>query len=166
MSKMRKRLSILTLVLFVSIAAWTQTKISGTVKDQNGDPVPFATINVKGSNVTLAADVNGSFTLPAKSGDVLVVTAVGIDKIETTVGNDPVVAIVANRSSGTINDVVVTTALGIKRSKNELPYAAQKVNGRCSGLMDKACLCSYRWSSSFVLGQLVARDWPAPDSCC
>ena len=78
---MRKTVSMLILVLFTSIAAMAQGKISGTVKDQNGDPVPFATVNVKGTKVTVAADVNANFTIPAKSGDVLVISAVGIDTI-------------------------------------------------------------------------------------
>ena len=71
MSKMRKIVSVLTLLLFTSVVAWSQGKISGTVKDQNGDPVPFATVNVKGTKVSVAADANANFTIPAKSGDVL-----------------------------------------------------------------------------------------------
>ncbi|MGN6211522.1 SusC/RagA family TonB-linked outer membrane protein [Parafilimonas sp.] len=126
---MRKTVSMFIMVLLTSVAAWSQGKISGTVKDQNGDPVPFATVNVKGTKVTVAADVNANFTIPAKSGDVLVITAVGIDPLEVTVGNDPVITATVNRTSGTITDVVVTTALGIRRSKNELPYAAQQVLG-------------------------------------
>ncbi|SFQ50745.1 SusC/RagA family TonB-linked outer membrane protein [Parafilimonas terrae] len=124
---MRKTVSMLIMVLLTSVAAWSQGKISGTVKDQNGDPVPFATVNVKGTKVTVAADVNANFTIPAKSGDVLVITAVGVDPLEITVGNNPVVTATVNRTSGTITDVVVTTALGIRRNRNELPYAAQTV---------------------------------------
>ena len=65
-------------MLFSSVAAWSQGKISGTVKDQNGEPVPFATINVKGTKISVAADANANFTIPAKAGDVLRVSAVGI----------------------------------------------------------------------------------------
>ncbi|HEX5152031.1 MAG TPA: SusC/RagA family TonB-linked outer membrane protein [Parafilimonas sp.] len=126
---MRKIVSLLTFMLFISVVAWSQGKISGTVRDQNGDPVPFATVKVKGTNVTVAADVNANFTIPAKSGDVLTVSAVGIENADVTVGTEPVVNVLVTRSSGSITDVVVTTALGIKRSKNELPYAAQQVGG-------------------------------------
>lgn len=58
---MRKFLSLLSLVLFIGSAAMAQNKITGTVKDQNGDPVPFATVNVKGTSVSVAADADAFF---------------------------------------------------------------------------------------------------------
>ncbi|HVT62302.1 MAG TPA: TonB-dependent receptor plug domain-containing protein, partial [Legionellaceae bacterium] len=72
---------------------------------------------------------NANFTLPAKAGDVLVVSAVGINKTEVTVGSESVITITVNRTSGNISDVVVTTALGIKRNRNTLPYSAQQISG-------------------------------------
>src|SRR3954451_23316436 len=99
---MRKIVSLLTLVLFISVAAWSQSKISGTVRDQNGDPVPFATVNVKGTKATVAADANANFVINAKSGDVLVISAVGLQNTEVTVGNSATISIVMTRTSGTI----------------------------------------------------------------
>jgi hypothetical protein len=98
MSKMRKRVGILALVLFMSVAAWSQGKISGTVKDQNGDPVPFATVTVKGTKVSVAADANSNFTISAKSGDVLTVSAVGIQGTDVTVGNEAALTITGNEN--------------------------------------------------------------------
>jgi TonB-linked SusC/RagA family outer membrane protein len=126
---MRKIVSLLTLSLLLTIVCRSQGRISGTVRDQNGDLVPFATINVKGTKVSTAADANANFTIPAKTGDVLVISAVGIDKTEVTVGAESVMSVTVTRTSGNIADVVVTTALGIKRSKNELPYSVQQVSG-------------------------------------
>ncbi|MBV9961251.1 MAG: carboxypeptidase-like regulatory domain-containing protein, partial [Parafilimonas sp.] len=127
---MRKIVSILTLVLFTSVAAWAQGKISGTVRDQNGDPVPFATINVKGTKVSVAADANANFTIVAKQGDVLAVSAVGLQNAEVAVGASGTVNVVMTRTAGTINDVVVTTALGIQRQSKELGYATAKINSQ------------------------------------
>jgi TonB-linked SusC/RagA family outer membrane protein len=116
-------------VLFIGTVAEAQNKISGTVKDQNGDLVPYATVKVVGSKVTVAADANAYFTIQAKTGDVLSISAVGIENTEVTVGSDPVITVTVNRVSGSIDDVVVTTALGIKRNRNTLPYAAQQISG-------------------------------------
>src|SRR6516162_7067700 len=110
---MRKILSLLTLMLFISVVALAQGKISGTVRDQNGDPVPFATVNVKGTKVTVAADANAGFIIAAKSGDVLEVSAVGLQKTEVTVSNSAEIGVTMTRFAATIGDVVVTTALGI-----------------------------------------------------
>src|ERR1700755_781656 len=103
---MRKVVSILTILPFAGVAAWSQGKISGTVRDQNGDAVPYATINVQGTKISVSADVNANFTIPAKSGDVLKVTAVGIEPTTVTVGSDPVINITVTRTTGTVNEVV------------------------------------------------------------
>ena len=127
---MRKIVSVLTFMLFTSIVAWSQGKISGIVRDQNGDPVPFATVNVKGSKVSVAADANANFIINAKSGDVLHVTAVGYDPIDVTVGDSPALAVALTRNAGTISDVVVTTALGVQRQAKSLGYSTAKVTGK------------------------------------
>ncbi len=126
---MRKIVSLLTLMLFISVVAWSQGKISGVVRDQNGDPVPFATVNVKGSKVSVAADANANFSLNAKSGDVLHITAVGYDAKDVTVGDSPALTVALTRNSGTISDVVVTTALGVQRQAKSLGYSTTKVTG-------------------------------------
>jgi TonB-linked SusC/RagA family outer membrane protein len=127
---MRKIVSILTLLLFTSVVAWSQGKITGTVKDQNGDPVPFATVTVKGTKVSVAADANANFTIPAKSGDVLTISAVGIQPMDVPVGNAPVIPITVTRVSGTMTDVVVTTALGVQRQAKSLGYATTTINNK------------------------------------
>ncbi len=116
---MRRIVCLLTLLFFANLA-WSQGKISGTVKDQNGEPVPFATVNIQGTKTTVSADANANFTIAAKPGDILKITAVGIQNTTVTVGNDPVVAVTVTRSAGNISDVVVTTALGIQRQAKDL----------------------------------------------
>ena len=126
---MRKIVSLLTFLLLFTIMAWSQGKISGTVRDQNGDIIPFATVNVKGSRVSVAADANAAFSIPAKTGDVLTVTAVGAQSTNVTVAGSTV-AVVMTRSAGNITDVVVTTALGIQRQAKELGYATTKITNK------------------------------------
>jgi TonB-linked SusC/RagA family outer membrane protein len=125
---MRKIVSLLTLLLLFALEGWSQGKISGTVRDQNGDIVPFATINVKGTKVSVAADANANFSIPAKTGDVLIVSAVGVQTTEFTIGNENTVAVTVTRSSGSISDVVVTTALGIKRSERSTGYSIASIS--------------------------------------
>ncbi|HTH82136.1 MAG TPA: TonB-dependent receptor [Mucilaginibacter sp.] len=53
-------------------------KVSGKVVDEKGDPLPGATVNVKGTQVSTATDVTGAFTLNAPDGSTrLVITFVG-----------------------------------------------------------------------------------------
>ncbi len=126
---MRKIVSISILMLFYCLAVQAQSKISGTVRDQNGEPVPFATVTVKGTKVSVAADANANFSIPAQTGNILNVSAVGTQNAQVTVGNSPTVSVILTRIAGNITDVVVTTALGLQRTRNSLPYAAQQVSG-------------------------------------
>ncbi|ULT28119.1 carboxypeptidase-like regulatory domain-containing protein [Sphingobacterium sp. E70] len=43
-----------------------QQQISGSVKNEKGDPLAGATITVKGSTIQAATDANGSFSIRAK----------------------------------------------------------------------------------------------------
>lgn len=126
---MRKIVTLFFGLLLFSYAAHSQGKINGTVRDQNGDIIPFATVNVKGTRVSVAADANANFSIPAKQGDVLNVSAVGVQATQVTVnGNN--VSVVVTRSAGNITDVVVTTALGIQRQAKSLGYSTAKVTGK------------------------------------
>ncbi|WP_240348229.1 SusC/RagA family TonB-linked outer membrane protein [Longitalea arenae] len=108
--------------------ALCQTKtMTGQVKDTKGDPIPFATIKVKGTNNAVAADADGKFSINAPQNATLVISAVGFEQTETVAGSSGILSVSLN-SLEAMSEVVVT-ALGIKRAKNTLPYAAQTVNG-------------------------------------
>lgn len=124
---MRRILSVLGFML-ITLAAWSQQRISGTVRDQNGDPVPFATINVKGTSSSVAADANANFSITAKAGDVLVISAVGIANQEVTVGNSANVNVSVTRTNQELSEVVVTAG-GITRRKSEVGSAQTAITG-------------------------------------
>ncbi|GAO45600.1 putative TonB-dependent receptor [Flavihumibacter petaseus NBRC 106054] len=115
-------------LLFLGTVAFGQVRpITGQVKDANGKPVPFASVKVKGSSKGVAADADGKFTIEAAPGAVLEVTAASYEKTAVPVGESAEIGI-SLKSNENLSEVVVT-ALGVKRSKNTLPYAAQQVKG-------------------------------------
>ncbi|MGI8599701.1 MAG: carboxypeptidase-like regulatory domain-containing protein, partial [Chitinophagaceae bacterium] len=119
---MRKIVSVLLFAL-ISVISIAQTRsVPGRVTDNNGEPVPGATINVKGTRNSVSADANGSFTINAQSGDVLVVSAVGVSTREIRVGSESSLDISLVRQNENLSEVVVT-ALGIRREKKALGYA-------------------------------------------
>ena len=129
---MRKILSILTISLLLGLSAWSQNrKVSGVVKDQAGEPVPFVTVTVKGTKISVAGNAAGGFTIPAKSGDVLVLSAVGFTNLEIPVGADDNITPVLQRSTVNTNvDVVVTTSFGIQRQAKSLGYSTTKISSK------------------------------------
>lgn len=125
---MRKMLSLLAVLVLCTAIALGQTKtVTGQVRDSKGDPIPFATIKIKGTSNATAADANGHFTLNAPPNATFVISAVGFEQTELKASSSGSLLVAMNPVEA-MNEVVVT-ALGIKRSKNTLPYAAQQISG-------------------------------------
>ena len=125
---MRKLCMFLCMLCLFATTAFSQTRaITGIVRDAKGDPVPFASIKIKGGKTGVSADANGQFTINAKQGDVLVVSATDITAKEITVGAGNTVDVSVVRSQASLSEVVVT-ASGIRRQDKALGYAISKVD--------------------------------------
>jgi TonB-linked SusC/RagA family outer membrane protein len=126
---MRKILSLLSVLVLFSIWTFAQQKtVTGKVTDAQGQAIPFATIRIKGTKVGVSADADGNFSIKANSSETLVISGAGIQLKEVPVGGENHLAIQVSRQSN-LDEVVVTTALGARRSRNTLPYAAQQISG-------------------------------------
>jgi TonB-linked SusC/RagA family outer membrane protein len=125
---MRKILSLLGGLMLFMIVSFAQTKmVTGKVTDEQGNPIPFATVKIKGSKSGVAADQLGNFRIQANENDAIVVSAVSFGDAEIMLTGQSSVT-VALKGQDNMSEVVVT-ALGIRRQKNTLPYAAQQING-------------------------------------
>lgn len=84
-------------------------KISGKVTDNDGGPLPGATVSIKGKAGVVLTNVDGSFTIDAKPGDLLVVSYIGMETKQIVV-SDPVpgnLTITLIPATGRLNEVVV-----------------------------------------------------------
>lgn len=124
---MRKFFTFFSLLLFAFTASTAQTKsITGKVMDKNGQPVPAASIIIKGTNTGVAADNNGKFTINAKAGDVLVISAINYERQELKVGTDNNLTITLVEQTQTLSEVVVT-GVGIATSKRKLGISVESI---------------------------------------
>ncbi|MBO9594391.1 MAG: SusC/RagA family TonB-linked outer membrane protein [Niabella sp.] len=125
---MRSILLLSTLLLASNFLLRAQTKlITGTVKDEAGNLIPFATISEKSTKNAVSADEQGNFRITAKPGAVLDVSAAGFQTRSVNATAAPMNIVLSAGKEQTIQEVVVT-ALGVKRNRNDLGYAAQTVN--------------------------------------
>jgi TonB-linked SusC/RagA family outer membrane protein len=124
---MKNLLSLLAALLLFSTLIFSQSRrITGQVKDDKGQPVPFASISETSNTKNgTTADATGNFALTI-TGNQITVTAAGFTSQTITVTGN--VANVTLTASGNLQEVVVT-ALGIRRTRNQVPYAAQQING-------------------------------------
>jgi TonB-linked SusC/RagA family outer membrane protein len=108
--------------------AQKEKTITGTVTEDDGTPLTGASIVIKGITKSVAADIDGKFTLSGVTpGQILAVSYLGYDTKEITVGNETVFNVVLQSSAIALEQVVVT-ALGIKRAEKALSYNVQTVN--------------------------------------
>src|SRR5215831_14075916 len=125
---MRKILSLLpVMALCVTLVYGQSRSFSGKVTDENGDPIPFASILIKGSKTGTSADVEGKFTIKANVGDVLRISAQGLETKEVAVGASATINISLKKGNTSLQEVVVTGAFGIKRAQRVTPYSSQVI---------------------------------------
>ena len=125
-----RKIAVLIAVLFYStISVFAQNTISGKVTDKkDGSPIPGVTVKVKGSKGGVVTGSDGTFTLTAPANATLDFSIVGyLNKIQQVESGQPVM-VSLEQDSKNLNEVVVT-ALGIRRTRNTLPYASQQVMG-------------------------------------
>ena len=107
---MKKIKLFLTVVaLLACTAAFAQSvRLSGSVKEGNGDAVSGAAVQLKGSTaVYTMTDVAGNYSITVPSDGVLVVSCLGYETAEVPVAGRKVVDIVLNPDSQLLEDVFV-----------------------------------------------------------
>ena len=82
-------------------------RITGVVKDANGEPVIGANIVVKGTTNGTITDMDGNFVLDVPAGAVLHVSYIGYSDKEIPVGNQTVLTVSLAEDSRALEEVVV-----------------------------------------------------------
>ena len=152
---------VLAALVLGSVSALAQ-QISGTVYDTaKPDPMAGATVVVQGKNVATITDIDGRFTIKASEGDVLLVQFMGYTDQTVKVGKNAVYDVIMAPDSEQLSEVIVT-ALGLKREKRSLGYAATDVGGDMisqtqnsnwlSGLQGKVAGVQFNGASSGPIG--------------
>jgi TonB-linked SusC/RagA family outer membrane protein len=112
-------------------ATFAQTRqVSGKVTGPDNKAVAAATVKIKGSTTATSTSTDGSFSIKAPAGTVVLeISSLGFATKEVSVGAaQSSVSVSLAAQSSDLSDVVVT-ALGVKREKKALTYASQQVSG-------------------------------------
>ena len=113
------------LTLAVGFSSYAQ-QITGSVSDDNGIPLPGASIVIQGSSTGTTTDFDGNFSIETSQGSTLVISYVGYESQQVVVGSSP---INVQLTSDNALDEVVVTALGLTREKKSLGYSVTEVDG-------------------------------------
>ena len=101
-------LSILAALLLGITASAQQQPVKGVLRSTSNEPLPGATVTVKGTNRTVVTDDNGSFTIDAPVGSTLVISNVGYQEREFRVGSTNDLNLELEAQDNSLNEVVVT----------------------------------------------------------
>ncbi|MCQ2221182.1 MAG: TonB-dependent receptor, partial [Prevotella sp.] len=82
-------------------------KVTGVVKDQNGDAVIGATVKLVGSKTGTVTDAKGHYEISAPNGSILTVSYIGYLTKQMRLRGENVVDIILQEDNTTLNDVVV-----------------------------------------------------------
>lgn len=125
---MKKNLLTYLMVLCSWGIAHAQS-VSGKVTDENNSPLPGVSITIKGTTTGTVTNTTGNYTLPAKRGDVLEFSFIGMQPKTINVGNETTLNVKLLDDAQQLGEVVVT-ALGIEREKRSLGYATQELDSK------------------------------------
>ena len=126
----RKRmLSILGMLLLSVPFVLAQVLVKGTVKDNLGEGVPGASVQVKGTSQGTITDLDGKFTLniPQKNA-TLVISFIGYVTVEQKADSQKPMVITLKEDTKTLDEVVVVGYQEVR------PYGfrGESQHGRCT----------------------------------
>ena len=121
---------LLVLTLFICTMVNAQETITGTVKDTDGNTIPYVNIVLSGTLNGTTTNENGIYTIdvPNLSG-ALEFSVLGYETKIITINNRRTIDIVLGDSSEVLDEVVLT-ALGLKRETKELGYVVQSLDAK------------------------------------
>ena len=152
LQKLKTLLMALVLLIGISALASAQTRtVTGTVMDPTiGEPVPGATVLVKGTTRGVATDIDGRFSIQVQPGDeILVISFVGYNTQEVTIGNQSDITVNLEEDIQSLEEAVVvgygtqdkkeitSAVVGVRPedfNKGNVSNPAQLLQGKVAGL--------------------------------
>ena len=105
-----------------------QQEVTGIVTDSSGEPLVGVTVKLKGSTQGAVTDMDGKFSLPAKAGDVIVVSYIGYVPQEIRLKDTKMLRILMKEDVELLDEVVVIGYGSV--SKKELTSAVSHVSNK------------------------------------
>ena len=121
---MKNLFRIFGLFLLTAQFVLAQEIISGTVSDDQGVPLPGATILIQGTTNGVSTDFDGNFQIEGSQDDILEISFVGYQTLEIPASGDLQVLL---EQANELEEVIVT-ALGVEKEAAELGYSISKVD--------------------------------------
>ncbi len=107
----------------------TAPPVSGKITDSKGEPLVGVSVVIKGTSKGAVTDMDGNFQLDAKEGDVLVISFVGFQKKEVTVGTGEI-SVKLDEETSLLTEVAVVGSRGRARTDVNRPVPVDVINAK------------------------------------
>lgn len=91
-------------------------RITGTVTDNNGEPIPGVTVSVPGTGIGTATDLDGKYSLSVPEGSTLAFSFIGFVTQNIAVGDQSIIDVTLSEDISSLEEVVVVGYGTQKRS--------------------------------------------------
>ncbi|MCF2874228.1 MULTISPECIES: TonB-dependent receptor [unclassified Tenacibaculum] len=115
-----KKITLLIFTILFTSVTWAQTKITGTIKDTNNNPLPGANILEKGTPNGTSSDLDGNFSLTVKDGAILIISFSGFETKEVPVNGETSFNITLNEGLQ-LDEVIIVGSRNAKRTAVDTP---------------------------------------------
>ncbi len=98
----------MAMIVTVGIVQQNEGKVRGKISDTGGDPLPGATVQIKGSTKGVITDVDGNFVFDGiKANDILIVSFIGMESKEIAYKGEIFLNIVLEPKADELKEVTV-----------------------------------------------------------
>ncbi|WP_299666662.1 TonB-dependent receptor [uncultured Polaribacter sp.] len=110
-----KFLLILSLIGFIG-TSWTQNSVSGVVTDDQNNPTPGVTVNIKGTSIGTITDFDGNYQIKVNNGNIIVFSYLGYKTQEVTYLGQSSINIQLKEDISQLDEVVIIGYGAVKRT--------------------------------------------------
>ena len=114
-----KKFIVLMVPVVLAVLSFTMPVniiVNGSISDSNGNPIPFVSVNLKGTSTSISSDQNGYYSISvADKNAVLVFSAVGFTSKEEKIKGRTVVNVILISQKTSLSEVVVVGYAGKRK---------------------------------------------------
>ncbi len=116
MKSIKLRLLLGSLLLLCNIALAQQVKVTGTVREHNGETLPGVLVTIKNTTKGVQTDFNGNYTIEVAPDETLQYEYVGFKSQAISVGTKRLIDITLQEDVVSLDDIVIV-AYGAQKQK-------------------------------------------------
>ncbi len=109
-------------------SAYSQSTVSGIIKDASENPLPGVAILIKGTSSGDVSDLNGAFSLSAPDDAILVFSYLGYATQEIPLNGQSIVDVILSEDAANLSEIVIVGSRSQGRTKILTPAPVDIIN--------------------------------------